>query len=224
MSNFNEFLQEFFPRHPSKKSRNLEEIYKKICENNMLTDIFINKINTEDVNDKKIFLSLYRNKFVKVLLYIGLNDIDSINYCIRSSVEYLLKFLFSVQNNSEVGIANKTSYRYLKESLKDINKEIYCDMHKDIDPLISAYGNFSNKLHGKDIKINNETKYLQEILTQESIPYKKLCESICEIVDCYEIIMIKILKLNITKLSASEIFRITNFWNNDKVNMFLKTY
>lgn len=70
-------------------------------------------------------------------------------------------------------------------------------MYKDINPLIRTYGDFSNKLHGKDIKINNETKYLQEILTQDNINYKKICNSICDIVDYYEIIMIKILKLSI---------------------------
>lgn len=58
----------------------------------MLTDIFINKINGNNIDDRTKFLILYKNKFVKILLYIGLNDIHSINYCIRLSVEYLLKF------------------------------------------------------------------------------------------------------------------------------------
>ncbi|MHB9937891.1 hypothetical protein CF098_07660 [Clostridium sporogenes] len=224
MNNFSKFLQEFFPRHPSKNSKNLQMVYEKICENNMLTDIFINKINEDNIKDRTIFLILYKNKFVKILLYIGLNDIDSINYCIRSAVEYLLKFLFSIKNNSDIKIAGQTSFKYLKESLKDPNGELYHSMYKDINPLISTYGNFSNKLHGKDIRINNETEYLQEILTQNNVDYKKLCDTICQIVDCYEIIMIKILKLNIKKLSASEALRITNFWDKDKVNKLLKVY
>ncbi|WP_085829411.1 hypothetical protein [Clostridium massiliodielmoense] len=223
MSNFNKFLQKFFEYHPYKKSKTLEKIYKKICENNVLTDLFLNKIQQENIVDEKILLDLYRNKLTKILLYIGLNDIDSINYCIRSSVEYLLKFLFCIQNKLDIYSANNTSYRYLSESLKDVSKELYVNMKEDIIPLLGIYGNFSNKLHGKNINKNNEIQYLEDILTTKSIDYVKLLNSIIIIIDTYETILVKMLKLNIKNLSSNEVFKITDFWDKDKINRLLKT-
>ncbi|ENK0839611.1 hypothetical protein AB2Z22_002993 [Clostridium botulinum] len=48
---------------------------------------------------------------------------------------------------------SKKYFRYLKESLKDASKELYCNMYKDINLLIRTYGDFSNKLYEKDIEI-----------------------------------------------------------------------
>lgn len=216
------FLENSFPKCPVKKEKIIESIYEKICENNMLTDIFTPRIIKKYPKSQIEFLQLYKKQLNKILIYIGLNEEDGLNFCFRSCIEYLLKFIYSIQTVNNFSTINNINYRHLSESLKDEENQIYPNIKIDINNFFDYYGKFSNSVHGKTQKTKNEIIYLEQIISFKHINYSKVYNYMSNILNSYEKVMQNILKITSKNLSASEILRCKEIMKNNKFNKLFK--
>nr|DAE48816.1 MAG TPA: hypothetical protein [Caudoviricetes sp.] len=212
-----EFLKSNFPNFPNPDLKEIEQIYIKICENNILTDFFVEKLRELDKEISIEFINRYKKTLNKLLIYIGVNDEDIINFSFRSSVEYILKSLCSFNEFSSEEKINKLSFRSISELLKKEENYLYTDMKVDSSNLLSLYGKFSNEVHGKvDIKIN-ELEYMNLILGTNHVDYSKIYNNICNIVDTYEKIFIRALNISLSNIDASIIFKLSNIVSNKRI-------
>lgn len=210
------FLNESFPKLSLEEEEALIDIYKTICENNIFTDSFKNKLCLKYEHAKDEYFEYYRNQLNKILIYVGINDKNVIDFCFRLSVEYLLKLLYSIKNNLDIKEINKKSFRFLSEDLKNTDSEIYTGMVDDISILLSYYGKFSNEIHGK-IEQKTELEYMDEILKNKDTRFMTIKTQLSKLVKIYEKIFIKILQMNLKNVDAGLIFRLSNIMSNKRI-------
>lgn len=218
--NYIDFLKESFPKLTLQQSDDLKKIYMKICENNILSDYFRSQLTGKYEKVKIEYLDYYRSQLNKILIYIGINEENIINFCFRASTEYILKLLYSMKNDNDISAIDKKSFRFLSDDLKNKDEELYKDMVQDIAKLLSDYGHFSNKIHGK-LNDKNELQYMNEILTGSNIDFSRTFRQLTNIVDVYEKILIRSLKINKKNIDASLIFRLENLISNNRISKLL---
>lgn len=219
-----EFLKRNFPSCPVIDDTVTLNIYNLICQNNVLTNIFLARILDKYPKFQIGFLELYQKQLNKILIYIGLNESDGLNYCVRSLVEYLLKFFYSVKIEESFDKINKFQYRHLSEELRK-KEEGQIDFGDNIQIFLNYYGLFSNELHGKADKITCELDYLQQIISNKHIDYNKIFNALKNIIYKYFVILIQILDLSVSNLSFDEILRIRNVMTEKQVEkIFINIY
>ena len=221
MSNvYIEFLKKNFPSLNLDNEKILEKIHLKICENNIMSDFFLANILNVYPNAKSEYIKIYKLQMNRILIYIGINDQNVLNFCFRSFIESILKLIYSLQNNYEIEKINKTSFRFLGDSLKDDKKSLYPNMKNDISKLLSYYGQYSNDIHGKNINVQNEIEYMQLILSSNnSINYNKIYTDLNNIIKIYELILITALNLT---MESSVVFRLSKILSNDQIKAIFK--
>lgn len=213
MSEYKEFIKKHFPHSGMINDRHLELIYSRICENNLVTDIYEKYIRNEEHNSSischLLFLQRYKNQFNKILLYIPLNDISSVNFCMRVTIENLLKFLYSVYFNKELQDINILSFRHIKEDLNSLETELFINKDK-INILTNFYGVFSNLVHEKINKNQSQLRYLENIIEEGELNLGELDDRLLKTLNAYEELLFNIFKISEKTLSASEILRLKN--------------
>lgn len=213
------FLKENFPNMPLNNEEILKKVHLKICENNIMSDFFLSNALNKYPHAKLEYINIYKLQVNKILIYVGINDQNILNFCFRSFIESILKFVYSLQNDYELQKINKTGFRFLGESLKKDEKALYRGMKDDISKLLSYYGQYSNDIHGKNIDIKNEIEYMKSILSSKNnIDYNKLYKDLDRIIELYELILIKSLNLTI---EGGIVFRLSHIMSNDDIkNIF----
>lgn len=217
-SNFNEytkFLKQYIPKSNFIHNNKTKEIYLRVVENVIVTEIFKNYFNEYGIECYMDFLDIYKNKYNKILLYLGINDYDSVTYCIRSLIENLLKFIYSIYIIESKENIEKLSYRNMKNELIEFSQnglEIKLDV---INKLFSIYGEYSNAIHGKK---NNKVslEYIIDIIENENENLSNIEIVLLDILNIYEDIMINI--LSIEYLSTSDLITLKKSLSKKRFN------
>lgn len=181
---YREFIKKHFPYSSVVKESQIENIYKRVCENNIITNTF--EINIDNFNKEvsDVFLSRYLYFFNKLLLQVPTNDIDSINYYIRSISENLLKFIYAINSDKEFKYINTISFRHLNEELKPL--VCRSNYKVEVDLLFDIYGKNSNLLHKKTSTEKQCLNYIENIITENVIDIKSLDKKLIQIINIYE--------------------------------------
>lgn len=212
-SEYKEFIKKYFPYSGAINDESIELIYSRICENNLVTDIYDKYISNEEYNNGiscyLIFLQRYKNHFNKLLLYIALNDYSGVNFCIRTAIENLLKFLYSIYFNKKFQTVNTTSFRHLKEELNSLETELFIDTGK-LNILFTYYGDFSNSIHDKLESYQSELEYMESIIQSNAFKFNELDGKLIKILNNYELLISNIFKFSEKTFSSSEMIRLKN--------------
>lgn len=220
MNEYKKFLSKNFPSIVLYEQ--YVDVYKVICKNNILTEIYI-KYMSKKINclDKTIFLNRYAIGLNKILIYLPLNDAIGINACMRYAVEQFLKFIYSNCTNIDVKKINETSYRHIKEDLKKRNANIRI-YNEDLIRLYSYYANYSNDVHDKRVSLDEEIIFLQSILSDKNNYIKKVYDDIVNITKLFDKMMINLFEIQERMLSMSERLRIKSSIGNKQFDNILK--
>lgn len=212
-SEYKEFIKKYFPYSGVINDESIELIYSRICENNLLTDIYEKYINNEEYNNGiscyLIFLLRYKNHLNKLLIYIALNDYAGVNFCIRTAIENLLKFLYSIYFNKSFKTVNTTSFRHLKEDLNSLQTELFIDTGK-LNILFTYYGDFSNSIHDKVESYQSELEYMENIIQSNAFKLNELDGKLVKVLNNYGALICNIFKFSEETFSSSEILRLKN--------------
>ncbi|WP_425447707.1 hypothetical protein [Dethiothermospora halolimnae] len=217
---YRNFVSKHFPYSGLNNSDYGSIIYSRVCENNLVTDIYKKYIEKQE-NDTKIycnirFLEAYKIGVNKILLYVPLNDYASINFCMRNIIENLLKFIYSIYFNCDFTTINKLSFRKIKDNFKDLKTTKFID--KDIiDLFLSYYGHFSNSIHDKHSVTEKNLVFLEEIITKNKVDLEKLDEQILNILNNYQVLICNIFKISRKNLSVAESLRLKNALSNKRL-------
>lgn len=213
MENYKKFIETNFPNSGLSNNPSLETLYKRICENNVLTDVLskyiLNSIDEHpELKPELIFFYNYVAYANKLLLYLPLGDFSSIHFCLRSSIEQMLKFLYSCYFSHDFNHIKKTSFRYLKENFRDLNT-IPEPCKKSIDLLLKYYGSFSNAVHLK-VKDTMQITFLEDMIKSTDINLSKINDWLIDIINSYQIIICDKFQIKQEDLSTSDIIRLRN--------------
>lgn len=213
--NYKKFIREFFPMSYVINDSNINLIYKRVCENNVITEIYEKCIELNNTQCHISFLKQYRLQFNKLLIYIALNEETGINFCIRSTIEYLLKFIYSLYFDNTVDNINKISFRNIKDDFKDFYDTKLNINENELKKLLTYYGKYSNSIHGKEDD-DGSLEYMGEIIKSKHYDFNKLDETLQQILDSYEIIMKEIFDFDEYPIASTELFRIKNSVSNKR--------
>lgn len=206
---YKDFIKKNFPHSGVLESNELNRIYDKVCENNIITEAF--KCNIEKLKqpNSEVFLSRYTYFFNKILLQIPTNDIESISYYIRSITESLLKFVLSLNTDKAFEDINKMSFKNIKKNLKDEKSNI--EYVAELDLLFSIYGKYSNLIHKKNSYNTQELEYIEDIITGQSINIEKIDMELLKIIDSYEKIVSKHFKFKVKDIDSKNCLSLKRF-------------
>lgn len=213
---YEKFIEDFFPKSFVKESKFKDLIYNRVCENNVISDIYIKYIREQNISCQNVFLIKYKEQFNKILLYVAVNEESSIEFCVRATIEYLLKFIYSLYFNKKLEIINRTSFRNLKDDIKTIDFHGKEDIYDSINKLFGFYGRYSNSIHGKGNTHNSGIEYIEDIIQSDHYDLNSLDKTLINILDEYQIIMNSILNIKDNPLSSSELIRIKNTVNSKR--------
>lgn len=211
-SEYKEFIKKYFPCSGILNDPNIESIYYRICENNLITDIYEKYIGDKtftNISCQIIFLQNYRIQFNKLLLYLPLNDNNCINFCMRAVIENLLKFLYSIYFKENYNNISKCKFRDIRERLNKINANLFMDKNK-FNILFSYYGEFSNSIHDKSYSTEQHLNYLGSIIEANCLNLDYLDKKLLNILNCYEELICTIFKIEERTFSMSENLRLKN--------------
>lgn len=210
---YRKFLMDYMPKTSFLNYGNTKMVYARVTENVLVTEIFKNQINDKQTDCYLEFLEEYKNQFNKSLLYIGINDYSSLEYCVRRTIENLLKFIYSIYIIEPLEYILGLSFRHLKEDLIEFsNSGLQMDI-KSIIKLCDIYGRFSNGIHGKNNpKISIE--YVMDIIEVEDNRLKEIDNTLLNILNIYEEIIGSILEIEF--LSTSELFMLKRNLSNNR--------
>lgn len=220
-TDYQKFLLEYFPKSYAINDRAIEKIYQRVCENNLITEIFKIKIEERKLKCCKIFLLNYQIQFNKLLIYIGLNDPTGIDFCIRSSVENLLKFIYSIHSSAGDENINKTSFRHIKEGFKEFNSAIINSKELQLNVLFNYYGRYSNSIHYKNDNFYSSLNCMEDIIKSKNYDLNKLDKSLLGILNAYEQIISCEIELISKSLSSAELIRLKNNLSKIRYNKFM---
>lgn len=213
---YKDFLKMYIPKSYFINSMT-KNIYSRITENLVVTEIFKNYINECELECYIEFLENYKNKYNKLLLYLGINDYESVTYCIRSLIENLLKFIYSIYIIELKENIEMFSYRNIKDELIEFSKnglEINMEL---ISKLFSIYGEYSKVIHGKEnTKVSIE--YIVDIIENKNDKLNNIDQILLKIINIYEDIMIDILKIEY--LSTSDLINLKKMLSKKRFDRF----
>lgn len=217
---YENFIKLHFPYSKCMNNETPILVYRLVYELNMMSGIFKNYIGNRPYN---IFLDKYINKINKLLLYIPLNDQDSINFIIRSAVENIIKFIVCKYSSKDIKCISKMGFRNLKEEIQLLSNSTVIDM-ESIDKLFSLYGQYSNDVHGKDYTDKNEIKFLQSYILNENLSLSRTKDDVMKIIESYYKILNKSFNIKFSDFGSAERIRIRRSLSNkryEKINIFL---
>ncbi|CAI3561555.1 hypothetical protein [Clostridium neonatale] len=218
-----EFLKKYFPYSNIIQDTDRKLIYLRVCENNLFTEIYISRIVNYQLQCELIFLKKYREQFNKLLIYIALNEPSGIEFCIRSTIEYILKFFYSIYFDKKFEMISKTSFRNIKDDFNKLETHIFIDK-TNIELLLSDYGAYSNSIHGKEINESSSLEYMENIITLKNNDLKKIDKVLIRILNNYEKLMNNILKIHEINLSTAESIKIIKTLPKKRVEKIQKFY
>jgi len=213
MGDYKKFIETNFPNSGLNNNSSLETLYKRICENNALTDVLgkyiLNFISEHpEIKPEFVFYNNYAAYTNKLLLYLPLGDYSSIHFCLRSSIEQILKFLYSCYFSHDFNHIKKTSFRFLKENFRELNT-IPEPCKKSIELLLKYYGSFSNAVHLK-VKDTMEITFLEDMIKSTDINLSRINDWLIDIINSYQIIICYKFQIKQEDLSTSDIIRLRN--------------
>lgn len=216
------FVKKYFPY--TKIHSDMELLYKYVCSNNVLTEIYMKYLNphTECLEPTKLsYLEKYADGINKLLIYIPLNDNIGVNACMRYIIEQLLKFFYSIYTNDNIEKINRTSYRHIKEYFRtnEGSRTIGEDL---LNELYSFYAKYSNDLHDKSSNLEDKLQYLQKLLMKENHYIDRVLNDLKNIIVLNNNIMINIFNITIDDLSAAERLRLQSELSNKMYKKIIK--
>lgn len=197
---YEEFINKYFPF--STYHSLYTDVYKIICKNNILTDIYLKYSDIGEDHESILFLHRYKWGLNKILLYLPVNDGIGINGCIRYSIEQLLKFIYSICFNYSIDKINKTSYRHIKDDLKTRTSTIRIKT-ENLECLYVYYAKYSNDVHDKNTS-NQEIDFLEMILKSDSKFINQVHADLINITKQFDTIMIYLFNIRTNNLSLAE--------------------
>lgn len=216
---YRNFLNEHIPKSNIINTDKTNYVYTRVVENLLVTEIFKNCIGECEIECYLDFLEDYKNQFNKILLYIGINDYNSVTYCIRSLIENLLKFIYSIYIVESKENISKLSFRNIKDDLNEFYQsglEINLEL---IMKLCDIYGKYSNVIHGKSSN-QASIQYIVEIIEKENKQLNDIDKILLNIVDIYEDIMSEI--LCIEYLSTNDLLTLRKSISSNRFNKLKK--
>ncbi len=206
---YQKFIQSNFPLSGCIGKEETDRLFNRVVENNIVSDIFIKYIKTSSMPCVLSFLEDYQIQLNYLLLFIPINENNSINFCMRAAIEHLLKFLYSIDNKEHESKIKLTNFRHLKERLLDPSSP-FKDLKLEVGKLVSFYGEFSNYVHHKRGRDEPELEYMQSIISQRSFNFNTLDNKLITILNSYETIICNTFKISKRTLTVSEQMRIRN--------------
>lgn len=203
---YKEFIERNFPNSGVIENKFINSIYLRVCENNLITNIFqkyILKNNPTNMHYELLFLKRYQIQFNKILLYMPLNEYSGISFCVRSMLEYLLKFIYSIYINKSKDIINRCSFRHMKEDLNKLELDLEKEKEK-LNILFNYYGKYSNLIHDKENEYNYDMEYMEGIITNNSLDLEALNVDLINILNIYETLISYIFEINNDTLALAE--------------------
>lgn len=218
MSEYRNFLSKFFPY--ADYSEEFNNIYLRICENNIISEIFKRFVNKEDYSI--FFLDIYLSKFNKLLLYLPLKDQDSIDICIRGSVENLLRFYYCIFEKEQLNKVKKINYRNLKDNL--LNQDFFNNVENKqcLNILLSKYGEYSKSVHIENVNKASEIDYLETIILKGEVEYSILDRDILKILNVHLILTSKLLDIKYKEFNTADRLRLNNKLRGGRLNKIIE--
>lgn len=207
---YHTFLNRNFPNSYLTKNKYRDVLYSRIWENNVMTEIFEEKLKIRKDSCALTFLTAYREQITKLLIYFPLNDNTVVDFAIRCSVEYLLKLIYSIRfhsRESDLLIVSNKSYKKLKEELS--SSFLKTSINDSLNDLFQKYGNYSNRVHAKSIDAEYELGYLQDVISSVGVDYSKFDKILINILDDFEIILSFLLLEDSYCLSTSKLLTLS---------------
>lgn len=211
---YENFVKKFFPY--SKIHSDMELLYKYVCTNNVLTEIYMKYLNPHAnclEPTKLIYLEKYTEGINKLLVYIPLNDNIGVNASMRYIIEQLLKFLYSIYTRDKVEKINITNYRHIKDYFKLNAGTINIDSAL-LNKIYNYYAKYSNDLHEKSLNAEDKLLCLQKLLTRDNNYIDKVIKDLKEIIVLCNKIIIRIFNIKLENLSVAERLRLKSVLSN----------
>ncbi|WP_462392618.1 hypothetical protein [Clostridium cadaveris] len=230
LNEYRNFIEKFFPCSGVINNNNVELVYFRVCENNIVTDIYEKYIpikkQEKNISCHLEFLKRYRIHFNNLLLYIPINECNCINFCLRAMVENLLKFLYSVYFDGSLNSITVCKFRDIKEGLNKLETNIFIDK-VEIQRLLSYYGKFSNSIHDKNFDNKTQLDYMESIIRFNQLDLEELDSNLINILNIYEVFVGNIFEISERTLSIGEALRLKNTvsvkrFNKIKQHFFLE--
>lgn len=131
----------------------------------------------------------------------------------------LLKFFYSICFNLTINDINKTSYRHIKDDLKNREATIKLDQ-KDLEVLYTYYAKYSNDVHDKSTS-SQEIGFLEEILKGDNRFIKQIYNDLLKLTKQYDKIMINLFSIATNDLTLAELQRIHRYMNSKQYTNLL---
>lgn len=131
----------------------------------------------------------------------------------------LLKFFYSIFFNLTINDINKTSYRHIKDDLKNREATIKLDQ-KDLEVLYTYYAKYSNDVHDKSTS-SQEIGFLEEILKGDNRFIKQIYNDLLKLTKQYDKIMINLFSIVTNDLTLAELQRIHRYMNSKQYTNLL---
>ncbi|WP_027625745.1 hypothetical protein [Clostridium lundense] len=212
-SEYKNFIKKYFPYSGVINNPNAELLYFRICENNIITEIYEKYITSENQEQNIAchleFLQRYRIQFNNLLLYIPISEPNGINFCMRATIENLLKFLYSIYTDDDLKSITVCKFRDIKERLNKLETELFINKDK-INNLVSYYGKFSNSIHDKNCNNKTQLEYMESIIQSNQLDLLGLNNNLLNILNVYETLISNIFRISEKTLSVSDMIRLRN--------------
>lgn len=222
MQEYQEFLNKYFPLSGNISEEN--RIYNLICENNIMSSLFLKYSNDNlyFLNEEKyMYYARFRDGINKLLIYLPLNEGIGIYACMRYSVEQFLKFVYGIYFDYNIDKINRTSYRHIKDDIRD-NSNIAQPIKDELLKLYTYYAKYSNDIHDKNLLYEDELIFLGNILKNENSFAQDIDKDVSNILIITYNILIRIFDITFQCFSASERLQLAKLELKKRKNKILK--
>ena len=218
---YRSFLKENFPNTSIIQNDCAYNIYSRVCENNLTTDIFIENIKCR-LGDKEqcvnSLINRYREQFNRLLIIIPLNDIYSSSFYMRVISENLLKLTYALNFNDSLENISNLRFRDLNEELNKL-KEINPKYREAIKNVFSLYGRYSNFLHNKNNN-GSEIEIMEQIIKSNEVDLKKIDNDLMSILKSYQVIISNHFEIEECLLTTAQKIRVNKRLSRARANKF----
>ncbi|MGW8958942.1 hypothetical protein [Paenibacillus sp. NPDC055715] len=149
---YKEFLEENFPTtvwlSKSKRLSIVHSLHSAAFDNLLIHEIFNDWITEHKSKCHTQFLNDFKEYINSVLIATPVNHVGFIGYLIRSSVESVLKLLYSFSYPCiDKDVISRTAFRNLKGELKSAYKQKDTLIKDKLSQLFNLYGKYSKEIH-----------------------------------------------------------------------------